>query len=516
MQPRFVDLSRYTLRHDIEQMFVAEQIKLKLFMSKHWGRVYLTTDTWTSNHNFCYMSFTTHFIENGWTLPKKVLNFPKVIGHSGEVLAANIEMLVDEWELSRVFIVTVDNAASNDTAVRNLTKSFISSNKVMLKGRYLQMCCCAHILNLIVKDGLKEIDDSIVRIRTAVRYIRASTGRHNKFLACIESAKIPYKGSLNIDQETRWNSTYTMLDTALKFQKAFDLFELRDSKFKAELSLGKGVPTVEDWIYVKSVLPFLKIFYGATMRISGSYYVTSNKYMKDVFAIGRMIKKYETDHDPSIRLMASNMKMKYEKYWGQPDKLNLLLLVAVVLDPQSKWEYLIVFLRLFFGTEKANELKSKVNSCLKSLYELYEGKEEAAQSTQRMVQIDDEDDSDVYGYNYVDQETGSQVDDTSELDKYLIETREPNKKGVEFDILKWWNVNSSRLPILSSIARDILAIPVSTVASESAFSTGGRVLNDFRSSLAPQMVENLICTQDWLKGSPFSSLSDEDFEELQG
>src|ERR1044072_7598532 len=108
---------------------------------------------------------------------------------------------------------------------------------------------------------------------------------------------------------------------------------------------------------------------------------------------------------------------------------------------------MIVFLRLFFGIEKENELKSKVNSCLKSLYELYEGKDAGAQSTQRMVQIDDEDASDVYGYNYVDQETGSQVDDTSELDKYLIETREPNKKGVEFDILKWWNVNSSRLPI---------------------------------------------------------------------
>jgi hypothetical protein len=55
-------------------------------------------------------------------------------------------------------------------------------------------------------------------------------------------------------------------------------------------------------------------------------------------------------------------------------------------------------------------------------------------------------------------------------------------------------VNSTRFPILGRLARDVLAIPISTVASESAFSTGGRILDDFRSSLTPFMVEALVCT----------------------
>lgn len=86
----------------------------------------------------------------------------------------------------------------------------------------------------------------------------------------------------------------------------------------------------------------------------------------------------------------------------------------------------------------------------------------------------------------------------SELDKYFSEDNEEDTKG--FDILKYWKDNSTRLPLLSRMARDLLAIPISSVASESAFSAGGRTLDDFRSSLTPTMVERLICANDWLRG----------------
>ena len=47
----------------------------------------------------------------------------------------------------------------------------------------------------------------------------------------------------------------------------------------------------------------------------------------------------------------------------------------------------------------------------------------------------------------------------------------------------------------------MLAVHVSTVASESAFSMGGRILDIFCSSLALEMVQSLICTQNWLQSS---------------
>lgn len=47
-------------------------------------------------------------------------------------------------------------------------------------------------------------------------------------------------------------------------------------------------------------------------------------------------------------------------------------------------------------------------------------------------------------------------------------------------------------------ARDILAVPISTVASESAFSTGGRHVSPLRNRLHPKTVEALVFAQDWL------------------
>jgi hypothetical protein len=69
-----------------------------------------------------------------------------------------------------------------------------------------------------------------------------------------------------------------------------------------------------------------------------------------------------------------------------------------------------------------------------------------------------------------------------------------------FDILSFWKGNQFRYPEVAAMARDILSIPVSTVASESTFSVGGRVIDQYRSSLKPNIVEALICTRDWLYG----------------
>ncbi|KAL4583219.1 hypothetical protein LXL04_007786 [Taraxacum kok-saghyz] len=65
----------------------------------------------------------------------------------------------------------------------------------------------------------------------------------------------------------------------------------------------------------------------------------------------------------------------------------------------------------------------------------------------------------------------------------------------------WWSDKCTTYKVLSSVVKDILANPVSAVASEYAFSTSGRVVDDFRSNFGVKIVEALICTEDWLRAS---------------
>jgi len=92
----------------------------------------------------------------------------------------------------------------------------------------------------------------------------------------------------------------------------------------------------------------------------------------------------------------------------------------------------------------------------------------------------------------------------SELDKYLEGETVP--ADAPFDILQYWKTSSTSYPILARMARDILAVPASTVASESAFSSGEKTISDYRSRLTSETVEALICLQDWIRGKGIFSL----------
>ncbi|CAM8923915.1 unnamed protein product [Rhodiola kirilowii] len=83
---------------------------------------------------------------------------------------------------------------------------------------------------------------------------------------------------------------------------------------------------------------------------------------------------------------------------------------------------------------------------------------------------------------------------SNELQSYLDEQRLDRK--MELDVLGWWKKEEFRYPILSRLAGDMLMIPVSTVASESAFSIAGRVLDQYPSSLLPETVQALLCSRD--------------------
>ncbi|GJR02827.1 zinc finger BED domain-containing protein RICESLEEPER 2 [Tanacetum coccineum] len=67
-----------------------------------------------------------------------------------------------------------------------------------------------------------------------------------------------------------------------------------------------------------------------------------------------------------------------------------------------------------------------------------------------------------------------------------------------FDVLDFWKAKETMFPILSRMAMDILSVQATSVASESAFSTSGRVLSIRRTRLTPASLEMCMCLKDHL------------------
>ncbi|CAN0836990.1 Putative AC transposase [Linum grandiflorum] len=66
-------------------------------------------------------------------------------------------------------------------------------------------------------------------------------------------------------------------------------------------------------------------------------------------------------------------------------------------------------------------------------------------------------------------------------------------------VLDWWRVNTGKYPLLQEVTRDLLVVHVTYVTSDSAFSSGGRLLDPHRSRLHFRTVEALMYTRSWIK-----------------
>ena len=108
------------------------------------------------------------------------------------------EVLVEYHLERKISTITLDNCTTNDKAVEDLLDK-LDSSSLMLGGKLLHMRCCAHILNLIVKDGLVVFGDGIERGRDSVGYWSATPKRHEKFEKTCRLMNIEYSRRLNLD-----------------------------------------------------------------------------------------------------------------------------------------------------------------------------------------------------------------------------------------------------------------------------------------------------------------------------
>ncbi|KAL0536304.1 hypothetical protein IC582_025248 [Cucumis melo] len=462
------------------------------------------------------MIITTHFIDYEWVLHKKILSFCQVANHKGETIGRAIESCLLEWGIDKIFTITVDNASSNDVAISYVKRRLKSWKSIVLDGELFHIRCCAHIINLIVNDGLKDMNDSIASVRNAVRYVRSSPKRMEKFKACVKQEKIQCKALVCLDVATRWNSTYLMPEHAIKFEKSFKILEeeKEDSDFVEYFKEDRGnkrlrPPSASDWLAASVFIRFLKGFYETTTKISGSSYVTYNVGYKEINKVQFVLEKWSNNNNSVLSLMTMNMKTKFDKYWGSLEKMNKLMFVAMVIDHRYKLKYLTYCLFNVYERDVVKDVVESVKIYLYRLYDFYKSQhshstqighstDDLKQSNNVTMEVENDEEIDPWITFCALREEESSMEVENDLTSYLSDKDVVDKE--EFDIMYWWKMNGYKYPILSTIVHDVLAVPISMVASESAFSTGGRILDSFCSSLTPKTVETLICTQNWIQG----------------
>ncbi|KAJ1270677.1 hypothetical protein BS78_06G070100 [Paspalum vaginatum] len=413
----------------------------------------LTTDLWTSNQNIQYMCLVVHYVDVDWVLQCRVLNFVELDPpHTGIMIAQAIFECLVEWKIEdKVMTITLDNASNNDTVVTNLKTKLLARKNTQFDPIYFHVRCTSHIVNLVVNDGLQPIDPLISNVRNTVKYFKRSPARMYKFVEVCNNYSVTVGKGLSLDVQTRWNSTYRMLDSCIHYRDA----------------LG----------YYKEIKPILGTMAGATTTFLESTYPTANVFYPYIVKVKIALRGAQQSADAYLSTMAAAMLLKFDKYW---EERNNVMVIATILDPRFKMRYIKwCFGQIYDGSMCEIEF-AEINTELENLYnqfeKLYRHKmgdnnpqcahqssfSKGTSSSLSSVVLDE--------FNAYLQSSATESS-KSELLIYLYEPNVP--------------VNAHRFPVVST----------SSVSSESTFSMG------------PDTVQALVCASSWIQAPQNDKIS---------
>ncbi|KAF7147288.1 hypothetical protein RHSIM_Rhsim03G0102300 [Rhododendron simsii] len=299
-----------------------------------------------------------------------------------------------------------------------------------------------------------------------------------------------------------------MLSAALEFKDVFPRYSERDVGFAY-------VPTEEDWEQVENVCQFFEIFNDVTNIISGCEYPTSNLFLTEFWRVKEILDKNSVSELDYLSLMAARMKAKFDKYWSE---CNLVMALGAALDPKYKLVLIGFCFPEIYG-DKSDENIAKVRNSLYDLYDEYVAMHSQVYTKQlthqsstevcslssaslgkRVITGKSKYESFVRKADTI-QRVKSDLDIYLEESVYICASQAQGEEVLDsnFDALEWWKANTLKYHILSKMACDILSNPITSVASESTFSVGGRVIDPYRASLATETVEMLLCGGDYVR-----------------
>jgi hypothetical protein len=151
-----------------------------------------------------------------------------------------------------------------------------------------QRCAC-HIINLIVKSGLKRLKMYLEDFRITISFLNSSNQCITSFKSfCLAARVRPRK--FGLDMDVRWNSTYLMFKHILPYKDTFSMFIHTNYRGASGTLL-----TPDHWYVVEYILQFLEQFYLSTLSLSDIYYPTAPLMMHVIIEIADHLNQFEID-----------------------------------------------------------------------------------------------------------------------------------------------------------------------------------------------------------------------------
>ena len=479
LNPDYKMPCRKTVSKYLQKIYDEEKEELVGKLRGH--SVAITSDLWTSNAMEGYLGLTGHYISDEWELKAKVLATRKMKNrHTGDNIAREIKALMDEFQIVSCAALTTDNASNMSVAAGILD--------------YRHVGCFAHTLQLAIEDGLK-----VAQISKTLSVSRQLVGHFNHSVIAtdglLSKQEGPQKLKLIQDVQTRWNSSFLMLQRLLKLRVPIYgvLFDDKLTKVgdRAKLDMKDCY-----WKVIEDILPILEPLAEITEVLGKENEPTGSSVYVLIKNVFTHVLCSELGDSCVLKELKLKIKEGLQKRFkvdhnGDPEDnvLNSPLLMASLLDPRYK----SLIGRDVLSQEQRDVLHKSLIASVGTL------------ASCQSVKVEEEDNHPpTKKCKILDALKGDVIDlskdcsDSSvefELECYLKESVTVSEP------LMWWKLCASKFPRIAKVAKVFLAIPATSISSERTFSVAGLTVNSLRSSLDPDTVDQIVFVNKNLKPS---------------
>jgi hypothetical protein len=580
-------LGRTSMKRKLDRIFLSKKTIVRQELVNALTQIHLAFDLWTSPNNIAILGVSGHFLDRYGHTQQRLLALSQQQGaHTGDNIALTLATIVRDWDITeRLGVLISDNASNNDSCGKALyghIKPLFTSEDVC----HRRICCYGHILNLVGRAFLYGNDSESIeqesqafevtgdlnkelalwrkkgpigKLHNIVKWVRASPQRGEYFRKSIIEAidkgdtyllyeATTFELQLILNNETRWNSTYLMLQRAITKQSQIQAFlakNQQDPDHKQRIA-KEDVLTFEDWRLLVELQEILDPLYRQTLRTQawaekGSHgtlweIIGGVEYLLEKMEMWKTLfdEELDAEGDPSPPPAAAPKKTSMRRGKRQVSPSATSLEAYRRFDDLNDQSRRYFRLSVTAGWKKLKDYYTKLGDSplytaaiilhpsfgLSWLEERWTGEQihwvrEAHESIRvywkRWYRKDD-DTLTAASQTLEERATEGPKARASDFDNWMraSQRKEPStdleidryiaaKPGNVTDPIAWWLAHRKEYPTVSQFALDIFAIPAMAADCERAFSLAKLTLSTQRLSMAPETLEHLQCLKNWLR-----------------